>query len=225
MKVRKEIKDKVCRLLCGHAAFSGVLPDKVAAAADSDNVLLHDVAKGQQIFPCHSSKKAVVLLLSGQAAVKRADRIVSTVSEGEIFGTQTLYSDSGDGMTVSALTDCRTVVFKKAAVDELLGSDFAAAQGYLRYLSHKISDANGNFAASQATSAESKLAQYLLSRQVNAIGEVSLPQDMLKLAKQLGLGKDGLYRAFDKLNSSGAIGFSGSRVTVKNRELLETFRS
>lgn len=223
MKIRKEIKDKACRLLSVHTVFAGANQAALAGMLDGENALLHDVVKGQQVYPCRNAKKAVVLLLSGEAAIKRGGKIISTAAEGEIFGLQELYSENEAGFTVSALSDCRTVILRKTAVDELISGDFSVAQGYLCYLSHKIIEAEKASAVSTATSAESKLAQYLLSRPVNAANEISLPQDMAKLAKQLGLGKDGLYRALDKLNTSGAIGFSGAGLVLKSRELLATF--
>ena len=73
----------------------------------------------------------------------------------------------------------------------------------------------------ESVSAEKKLAEYLLSRPRNAKGEVSLPQDMLKLSKQLGLDKNALFKAVEALNSEGAIVLSGSAVCIKDEEKLK----
>mgnify|MGYP003307544550 CR=1 FL=1 len=79
--------------------------------------------------------------------------------------------------------------------------DFSAAKSYLEFLSAEINSTSEQSTALKKASAESKLAEYLLSRPRNSKGEVSLPQDILKLAKQLELDRNTLFKAIEALNA------------------------
>ncbi|MBR6634402.1 MAG: Crp/Fnr family transcriptional regulator [Clostridia bacterium] len=221
MKARKELFEKAVKLLKAHPAFSGAKEEALRYVLTSEDNLLKDFSKGQQVFPCHGVKKAVGIILTGGCHLLEGGKITASQEDGFIFGVKTLYACASDAFTLSASRDSKVVFIKKTAVDWLLQDDFSAARSFLEFLSDEInSDKNKE---KQNSNAEGELAQYLLTRPKNAKNEVSLPQDMLKVAKSLNLSKDRLYKAIEKLNASGAIGFSGTAIFIKSEALLKEF--
>lgn len=221
MKARKELFEKAVKLLKAHPAFSGAKEEALRYILASEDSLLKDFSKGQQVFPCHGVKKAVGVILTGGCHLLEGGKITAGKEDGFIFGVSSLYASDTDSFTLSALQDSKVVFIKKQAIDWLLQDDFSAARSFLEFLSDEInSDKNKE---KQNSNAEGLLAQYLLTRPKNSKNEVSLPQDMLKVAKSLNLSKDGLYKAIEKLNASGVIGFSGTAICIKNEEALKEF--
>lgn len=225
MKVRKELTDKAVKLIMGHPAFSGVKEESLRYVLASEDVLLKSFSKGQQVFPCHGVKKAVILILTGSCHVCEEGKIVDTKADGCFFGIQSLYLPADTALTLVAAQDSKIVFIKKSAADWLLQDDFSASKSYLSFLSREISrlSAKKQNAGLESASAESRLAQYLLSRPRNAKGEVPLPQDMFRLSKQLGLDKNALFKAVEVLNSDGAIVLSGSSVCIADEEKLKNY--
>ena len=221
MKARKELFEKTVRLLKEHPAFSGAKEEALRYILASEDTVLKDFSKGQQVFPCHGIRKAVGVVLTGGCHLLEDGRITASKSDGFVFGAETLYSSGAESYTLSASQDSKVVFVKKPAVDWLLQDDFSASKGFLEFLSERETAKKNK--ENQKSVAESRLAAYLLERPKNSKNEVSLPQDMLKVAKQLNLTKEGLYKAIEALNASGAIGFSGTAVCIKSEELLKKF--
>ncbi len=221
MKARKELFDKAVKLVSEHPAFSGVQEDALRYVLASEDVLLKEFSKGQQVFPCHGVKKAVGLILTGGCHICKDRRIVETKPDGYIFGVQTLYLSEDCEISLMAAQDSKIVFIKKSAVDWLLQDDFSAVKSYLEFLSAEIKGTSAQSAVIKKSGAESKLAEYLLSRPRNSKGEVSLPQDMLRLAGQIGLDKNTLFKAVEALNSEGAIVFNGNAVCIADEEKLK----
>lgn len=223
MKARKELFDKAVKLISEHPAFSGSKEEALRYVLASEDVLLREVSKGQQVYPAYGVKKAVGLVLTGSCHICKDRKIVETKNDGYIFGVQSLYLSADCDFSVMAAQDSKIVFVKKSAVDWLLQDDFSAVKSYLEFLSAEISSASEKNDDLKKADAESKLAGYIFSRPHNARGEVSLPQDILKLAKQLELDKNTLFKAIEALNAEGAIAFNGSAVCIMDEEKLKSF--
>ena len=78
MKARKELFDKAVKLFSEHPAFSGIKEESLRYVLASEDVLLKDFSKGQQVFPCHGVKKAVGLVLTGSCHICKDRKIVET---------------------------------------------------------------------------------------------------------------------------------------------------
>ena len=223
MRIRKELADKAVRLLLAHPAFSGAKEEALRYILASADVLLREVSKGQQIYPCHGVKKCVGLVLTGGCHLLKNGRIVAAESDGFIFGVRGLYSSAADDFTLVASQDSKVIIIKKAAVDWLIQDDFSVARSYLEFISGELTLLSAPKNSQVSKKPEKLLAEYLLSRPRNAKNELELPQDMLKLAKQLGITKDALFKAIEKLNSAGAIAFNGRAVCIADEEKLKNF--
>ncbi len=223
MKIRKELADKAVALICNCPAFSGADESEIRYTLASENSVIKEFSKGQAVFPCHGISRAVGFVLTGSCHVCKDKKITALIESGSFFGIENLYGKAQPEFTVSAADSCKVLFLKQAAVDGILRSSADALHSCLGYLSDRINQSQKTAAALSSTSGEKLLAEYLLSRPKNSKNEVELPQDMFKLAKQLNLGKDGLFRAIDKLHSAGAIVFNGRAVCIANEEILAEF--
>ena len=222
--MRPELEAKAVKMLGASRIFRSVSSERLTALVRDGGTSLREFSKGQQIFPNHSIKSAVGVLLTGGCQVSKNKLIISTATAGYIFGAVTLYNDSEDFVTtITATQGCKVLFLGKAAVEELLKSDFEVTKDYLAYLSGRIYFLNGKIDALSSGSGEEKLARFLLERRRNEKGEVEVPLNVSKLAQQLGIGRASLYRAFDRLNSAGAIMHDGKSICIKDEEKLKSF--
>ena len=221
MRMRPEHEKKAVKVLGAVAPFSALSAHTLTQLVQGDNVQLKEFSSGQQVFPCRSVKDSLCVLLSGECRCLSGNRIVSVGGEGTLFGEELLYADAESDIKAVASDVCRALFVSCDAVDMLVEDSSDFARSYIALLSRKLAAAKSG--AGSGDRAQAVFAEYLLSRPRNAKGEVSLPQDMLKLARQLGLGKAALFSAIDSLNSSGAIAFSGNAVCIKDEDKLKGF--
>lgn len=224
MKMRPEHEKKAVKVLSQTAPFSALSQGRINSLIGGDNVQLKEFSAGQQIFPCRNLNDSIGILLSGECRSMLGKKIVSVGQEGEIFGLAELYSSQSVAPFKAAASHvCRVLFISHHAVDMLIDDSSDFARSYIALLSEKVLSSQSQAQTFAGGSAEKALSEYLLSRPVNAKGEISLPQDMMKLAKELSLGKNALFKAIDLLNSSGAISFNGSAVCIKDEEKLKSF--
>lgn len=224
MKMRPEHEKKAVKVLCTAAPFAALSPARIQSLITGDDVQLKEFSSGQQIFPCRSLSDCIGVLISGECRSMLGKKIVSVGHEGEIFGLAELYSSqSNTSLKAEAAQVCRVLFISHHAVDMLIEDSSDFARSYIAMLSESVIKSQAQAKTLASGSAERALSEYLLSRPRNAKGEVSLPQDMSKLAKQLELGKNSLFKAIDSLNFSGAISFSGNTLCIKDEETLKTF--
>ena len=224
MKMRPEHEKKAVKTLSQTAPFSALSPNRILSLVSSEDVVLKEFSAGQQIFPCRSVSDALGVLLSGECRTLAGKKIVSTCSEGALFGAAELYCPQDQiGLKSEAAQVCRVLFISHHAVDMLIEDSSDFARSYIALLSESVIKSQSQAQTLAGTSAEKTLAGYLLERPRNAKNEVALPQDMMKLSKQLNLGKNSLFKAIDTLNSSGAISFNGSAVCIKDEEKLASF--
>jgi len=221
MKMRPEHEKKAVRVLGTVAPFSALSAQKLTELAGSENVQLKEFAVGQQVFPCRSVKDALCVLLSGECRGLSGKRIVSVSGEGALFGAELLYTGAQAEIKVEASQVCRALFISHNAIDMLIEDSSDFARSYIALLSRQLVQAKAESGTDDR--AQKVLAEYLLTRPRNVKGEVSLPQDMLRLAKLLGLDKNSFFKAVDKFNSSGAILYNGTSVCIADEEKLKSF--
>ncbi len=224
MKMRPEHEKKAVKVLSTVAPFSALSAARIQSLVAGDGVQLKEFSAGQQVFPCRSLSDCIGILLSGECRSLAGKKIVSVQQEGALFGLAELYSaQSSTALKSEASQVCRVLFIGHHTVDMLIEDSSDFARSYIALLSESVIKSQSQAQTLAGGSAEKALAEYLLSRPKNAKGEVALPQDMMKLAKQLSLGKNSLFKAIDSLNSSGAISFNGSAVYIKDEEKLKGF--
>ncbi len=221
MKMRPEHEKKAAKVLGAVAPFSALSVQKLTELVQSDGVQLKEFSVGQQVFPCRSVKDSLCVLLSGECRSLSGKRIVSVNGEGVLFGAEFLYAGVNTDIKVEASQMCRALFVSHDTVDMLVEDSSDFARSYIALLSRQLVQLYSKVGSGDK--ALKVLAEYLLSRPRNAKGEVSLPQDMLRLGKLLGLDKNSFFRAVDVFNSSGAIVFNGTSICIADEEKLKSF--
>lgn len=108
--------------------------------------------------------------------------------------------------------------FPQATVDRLLGEEPLLRRNYLRYLSGRIRFLSGRLQSVTQSGSEGKLARYLLANAVDGPVNISATD----LARQLGLSRASLYRAFDALEQADLIRRSGKTIEVPSLPALQS---
>ena len=103
-------------------------------------------------------------------------------------------------------------------MDRLLGEEPVLRRNYLRYLSGRIRFLSGRLQSVTQAGAEGKLARYLLANAVDGAVNISATD----LARQLGLSRASLYRAFDALEQANLIRRTGKTIEVPSLPALQS---
>ena len=222
--MRKETEQKAAAALQKHPCFSAATNEELLRLVRHETTVLREFTKGQTVFPAHGLSRAFGLLLSGSCLVKRGGRIVRTAPNGSVFALDLLFNAGQEpAESYAAQTDGKVLFISKTAVEELMQADFAVTQGFLAYLTAQIVELGGRAAAADSGSAEAQTARFLAEHQKQGSDEVALSPDFGKLARQIGVSRDALNRALDRLTAAGAIGLRGKTLTITDREKLKLF--
>lgn len=177
-----------------------------------------DFCPSQVIYTPHHFQQALGILLSGTLQVRREQLSVSTLQPGDLFGAAALYSDEADyTATLTGETAGRILLLDFSYVHQLLGESPLVRENYLRYLTGRIRFLNQRLHSVAAGDGEGKLARHLLSLQ----GTLDCPAT--ELAKRLGMSRATLYRAFQSLESVGAIQRDGRKILILDSNKLSDF--
>lgn len=191
----------------------------VQRVAESEDAWVQDFAAGEVLYQPHRFLRCLGLLLTGQVRVTNGTLSVSTLEAGELFGAAALYNDTPDyATTLTAHTPCRAIFFPQATVDQLLGEESVLRRNYLRYLSGRIRFLSGRLQSVTQAGAEGKLARYLLANATDGSVNISATD----LARQLGLSRASLYRAFDALEKAELIHRTGKTISVPSLPALQS---
>ena len=159
-----------------------------------------------EIMQNNSISNKLCIISKGKAIIKSGEDgvIIRKLSKNDVFGVAALYDPPKHLTIVKSVTECSVISMTKEFVDFCIKYDSTIAFNYIEFLSKRISFLNSKINAYTAKSAENKLYAYLLQLPRNG-DTVFLPTDMSTLAKMIGIGRATLYRAFEKLESSGLI--------------------
>lgn len=203
--------------LSRHWLFGGVDPAALERLLSGSEAL--SVARGETIYTPHRFRRCLGVLLSGRVRVSKETLVVSTLSDGDVFGAAALFTDSEDyATTLTALTDCALVLMPQEHISRILKESPDFAENYVRYLSGRIQFLSGRLDTVSAGTAERKLGQYLLA---NADGAGQVTISATQLSARIGVGRATLYRAFDALEQDGAIRRQGKSICILCREKLQ----
>ncbi len=180
------------------------------------NGICEENFKSGEIMQNNSISCKLCIILKGKAIIKSGDDgvIIRKLSKGDVFGAAALFDTPKHLTVVKCVNDCTVITMTKEFIDYCIRSSPVIAINYIEFLSKRVSFLNSKINAYTAKSAENKLYAYLLQlpRQNNV---VILPTDMSTLAKMIGIGRATLYRAFEKLESSGLIIRDDKKIILK----------
>lgn len=166
---------------------------------------------GEAVYSPTQFRKCLGVLLSGRLQVTKGALTVSYLEPGDLFGAAALYSDAPEfATTISAQHTSRCLLLKQETLDRLLAEQALIRENYLRYLTGRIRFLSSRLQSLAQPGAEGKLARYLLANCPQ--GTLTCPAT--DLARQLGLSRASLYRAFDTLERGGLIARHGKTTQV-----------
>lgn len=213
--------DATLKLLKNTRFFSGVEDELLRQAFFSGEIKGYE--RGEIIYDEERYSRALGIILSGSAQVKKGRVIMSRLEKGDIFGAVTLYNESKFFVTqITAAARSRVLFLSKKSVSGLMGKDSRIAENFIAYLSERIYFLNGRIEAFTAGSAGDRLREYLQknARDVNG-NKTFTPNSIIELAKKLDLGRASLYRAIDELCEGGEIEKQGKTFYIKNLNKTE----
>lgn len=159
-----------------------------------------------EIMQNNRTVSKIGIIIEGKAVIRSGNDgvIIRKLSKNDIFGVACLFDTPTHLTSVIAVTDCTVITLSKSFVEACIKENSRVSLNYIEFLSKRVSFLNKKINAYTAKSAENKLYTYLLQLP-RTENEIILPVDMSTVAKMIGIGRATLYRAFDKLEQSGAI--------------------
>ena len=172
---------------------------------------VEEFSSGAEIYRPDRFRRCLGLLLSGRVLVTKGSLTVSTLEPGDLFGAAALYNDAPDyATTLTAQGICRC----------LLGEEALLRRNYLTYLTGRIRFLNARLGSLAVGDTEGRVVRYLLSSLSYGAVECSASG----LARQLGISRASVYRAFQDLEQAGLIRREGRAILVPDPAALEGVR-
>ena len=195
--------------LAEHFLFHRVAPEQLSELLAAVQAI--SVPRGEAVYDRTHFRRCLGILLDGVLQVRKDALLISTLRKGEVFGAAALFGDGDEyPTTLTAKTDCRLLLIPQETVGWLLRSSGEFAEDYTAYLSGRIRFLSARMDALSAERGEGKLARYLLL--AGQRGYVT--QSATQLCQRIGVGRATLYRAFELLESDGAIRREGKTIHV-----------
>lgn len=219
-------KSEIIEKLLMADIFSSVSAVNMDGVFNEENLSIQLFKSGELIYSSSKHQSAIGFIFKGDAQViKNGSILVGRLFEGDIFGAQSLFLSPSYFTNEIIANHAATVVFiSKSAITALMQLQPQFSLSYIRYLSERIYFLNGRIVNFTGGTAESRLANYLLTK-LGDYKTLVLDIPINQLAVSLDIGRASLYRAFDSLESSGAIEKKGKSIRLLSKETLVSFIS
>lgn len=159
------------------------------------------------------------IIIEGNATVKRLNDVgasitIRTISNGELFGSASVFGDWKDGMSsIVSNTKCTVRYIDEEKFSEIIKLYPQISLNYIAFLSDKIRFLNQKLDAFTAKTTEEKLYEYLLS-QSDCDGNINLSYGMAELSRRLNVGRTSIYRDISTLESKNLIKRNGNNFKI-----------
>lgn len=201
--------DRELELLGGTVLLQGLDPSKVRRGVEDPRCSRERFEKGKEIYSPRRFRRSLGVLLTGRIQVSKGELVVSTLSPGELFGAAALFHQRADyENTLTARQSCEVAFLPQEWVAEQVNAFPEVCANYIGYLSDRIHFLNEKIEGLTTPGTVGKLCRHLLSDEGRA------PCSATELARRLDVSRASLYRAFDELESTGAIRRKGKLVEV-----------
>ena len=197
------------------------VPPKLLEQLLREHSTLRLYGKHEQIWSDEANyQRALGLVLSGTAQVKKERMLLSAHHKGDYFGLATLYAPVNFYATeIVALTPCRVLFWSKEAIDSILQAYPEVAVSFIAYMCERVYYLNARLDTLIAGSAARRLECHLRATAVmddtgRLVCEVP---NRTALAQSLSMGRATLYRAMDELERQGLMERQGSKIVLTGR--------
>ena len=201
--------------------FRGAPLEAVELARTDPRTLRQENGKGGVIYAPHAFRRCLGVVLEGRVQVNKGALIMSVLEPGDLFGAAALFNDRADyATTLTAQGICRCLLLDQELLDRLLGEEALLRRNYLTYLTGRIRFLNARLGSLAVGDTEGRVVRYLLSSLSYGAVECSASG----LARQLGISRASVYRAFQDLEQAGLIRREGRAILVPDPAALEGVR-
>ncbi len=219
------VNDKLVQRLLKLDLFSSFSFQTLKSALSCEECMMVDFKRGDVIYSSQNFRFFVGFIVKGAAKIIKGSNsvMIDKLSENSIFGCAALFFDKEPFVNLIVATrDTRVFYIEKSVVLRLMQLDTTFSVSYIRYLSDDIYFLNKRIAGFTGGSSESRLASYLLSCFADYKTYI-IDRSMSQLAVSLDIARASLYRAFDALESGGAVERDGKSVRLVDKEKLKSF--
>ena len=197
---------------------------------------VEDFSSGAEIYRPDRFRRCLGLLLSGRVLVTKGSLTVSTLEPGDLFGAAALYNDAPDyATTLTAQGICRCLLLDQELLDRLLGEEALLRRNYLTYLTGRIRFLNARLGSLAVGDTEGRVVQAsslvstgrTLEEIIREVVEQAVTANngnRAAAARQLGISRASVYRAFQDLEQAGLIRREGRAILVPDPAALEGVR-
>lgn len=220
-----QLTDTLLILIAKNPIFQSVEAEKLKTLLEREGNI-RSFSKDEVIFSPQHFEESVGLILQGNAVAEKGHGsvILNQFTPGSCFGVATLFSRSKCYVTtVRAKSDCQVLFLSGDSMSRLFREENKIALNYIAFLASRIHFLNRKIDQFTATSAEEKLALWLLE-QAELQNPIELNISYAKLADMLDLGRSSLYRALSSLEENGILKKEGKRLTILDFSRLEAVR-
>ena len=203
--------------------FRGMEPSALTGMLGRSQVVAFE--GGQVIYSAHHYRQSLGVVLEGRAEVRKKSAghfvTLNHLKPPQIFGAAVLFQPEGPYVSEVVALERSVILFiGQELLLESMRGDFALVENYLAFLSGRIRFLNAKIDSFIQTSAESKLALYLL-KQSHGKNALSFPVSLKGVANELNLGRASLYRALDALTEARLIERDGKQIRILDKDALE----
>lgn len=174
--------------------------------------------KSDVIYEKQKYSKSLGVILSGRIRAEKENHfLLSTLEAGDCFGAAAMFHSGEEYINrLVAMSHCQVFFIPQEVLQWIMRRDYRIAENYISYLSQRILFLNRKLEILSASSADERLAQYLILH-----GDIN--NSMTELSKQLNLGRASLYRAIDSLEKKGFIRQNNKQILILNQIGLNSF--
>jgi CRP-like cAMP-binding protein len=196
-----------------------------ACGIPSSVLLRNQYSKGQIIGDCLKERPVVVFIESGSidvfsVSLDGKEVLLSTLSQGEVFGISNLFEEEDLRTVLQCKTDCVAVSVLKSVLRTAILQRPQAMIEYAKLCNRKIQFLIKRIEQLTLNSGRIKVVEHLLSHTSDREVELQL-ESKESLALTLGISRAALFRELSALQKIGAVEGSGSKVHIINRTILE----
>jgi CRP/FNR family cyclic AMP-dependent transcriptional regulator len=195
------------------------LIDRFGRPFSSGEILFREGEPSREAFILHEGR---VRLLK---RVRLADRSLTVLRPGDLFGESALLDSAPRGSTAVALTDGIALSFDRPQFMALVQRDTVIGTRVVEQLVRRVREAEDQIEVMMLKDTQSKIVAALLKLCGAKTGPVELSISPVDLATRVGLDVDSVKRAVTRLREQQYVRIVGERVEIPDLDALRRLYS
>lgn len=215
------------QILSSTFLFRGVGAELSDYAFASSSCTCAEFETGEHIYTRTEFQKSIGMVLSGGLKAVKGEEdgqgiVLNTFERGDVFGVAGMFGGSGRYVSdIVAVRRSRVLFLPQSLLRDLIDREPRVAENYIAFLSGRIRYLNTCIDHFTGGSAETRLAQFLVTFGEGKKESVKLPYSLIQLSDTLGIGRASLYRALNALTEKKLIRRTGRLIEILNPEGLK----